>query len=157
MSKVSIWVFVIACICPTGFCAFLAANAFSTMLPKLPRIPMTMVAGLVGVILAATGVTDHIIKFFIMIGAAFCPIAGVMLADYVRSGWHGPRKGINWAGYIAWAIGLVFGLLGNITAGKFGYGLEPVIAMVMAAAAYFVLAALGLEPETISLGENKSE
>ena len=152
MAKVSNWVFVIACICPTGFCAFLAANAFSTMLPKLPRIPMTLVAGVVGVILAATGVTEKIIQFFVMIGAAFGPVAGVMLADYVRSGgWKGPRKGINWAGYIAWAIGLVFGLLGNITGGKFAYGLEPVFATMIAAAAYFALAGMGLEPETIEL------
>ncbi len=156
MAKVSSWVFVIACICPTGFCAFLAANAFSTMLPKLPRIPMTLVAGVVGVVLAATGVTDHIIKFFVMVSAAFGPIAGVMLADYIRSGgWNGPRKGINWAGYIAWAIGLVFGLLGAISGGKLEYGLEPLIAMVVAAAAYLVLAGMGLEPETIELSQKQ--
>ena len=79
-------------------------------------------------------------------------IAGVMLADYVRSGgWNGPRKGINWAGYIAWAFGLVLGLLGVITKGKFGYGLEALIPMAAAAAAYFVLAGFGLEPERIEL------
>ncbi len=152
LAKVSAWVFVIACICPTGFCAFLASNAFATMLPKLPRIPMTLAAGLIGVILAATGIANNLVSFFLMVGAAFGPIAGVMLADYVRSGgWKGPRKGINWAGYIAWAFGLVLGLLGVITKGKFGYGLEALIPMVAAAAAYFALAGLGLEPETIEL------
>lgn len=157
LAKISSWIFVIACICPTGFCAFLAANAFSTMLPKLPRVGMTLVAGGVGVVLAATGIASNLVGFFLMVGAAFGPIAGVMLADYVRSGgWAGPRKGINWAGYIAWAIGLVLGLLGPITGGKFGYGLEPLIAMVVAGAAYFALAGMGLEPETTELpqGEN---
>jgi len=92
-----------------------------------------------------------------MVGAAFGPIAGVMLADYIRSGgWNGPRKGINWAGYIAWIFGLVLGLLGVITKKKFGYGLESLIPMVAAAAAYFTLAGLGLEPETISLKEKKN-
>ena len=38
VAQVASWVFVIACICPTGFCAFLASNAFSTMLPKLQRV-----------------------------------------------------------------------------------------------------------------------
>jgi cytosine permease len=156
MAKVSAWVFVIACICPTGFCAFLASNAFATMLPKLPRIPMTLVAGAVGVVLAATGVANNLVGFFMMVGAAFSPIAGVMLADYIRSGgWAGPRKGINWAGYIAWAIGLVLGLLGAITKGKFGFGLEALIPMMVAAAAYFVLAAAGLEPETVELDSDK--
>ncbi|MCF7955432.1 MAG: cytosine permease [Phycisphaerae bacterium] len=152
LSKVSAWVFVIACICPLGFCAFLAANAFSTMMPKIPRTPMTLVAGAVGVVLAATGIANNLVGFFLMVGAAFGPIAGVMLADFVRhGGWAGPRKGINWAGYIAWGIGLLMGLLGPITGGKLGYGLEPLVAMVVAAAAYFVLAAMGLEPESVEL------
>lgn len=152
LAKASSWVFVVACICPLGFCAFLAANAFSTMLPKIPRIPMTLVAGLIGVILAATGKANDLVGFFVMVGAAFGPIAGVMLADFVRhGGWAGPRKGINWAGYIAWGIGLLVGLLGPITGGKLGYGLEPLIAMVVAAAAYFALAAMGLEPETVEM------
>jgi cytosine permease len=152
LAKLSAWVFVIACICPTGFCAFLASNAFATMLPKLPRIPMTLVAGLIGVILAATGIANNIVGFFLMVGAAFGPIAGVMLADYIQSGgWKGPRKGINWAGYLAWAFGLALGLLGVITKKKFGYGLEALIPMAAATAAYFALAGFGLEPETISL------
>jgi len=156
LAKGSSWVFVIACICPTGFCAFLASNAFATMFPKLPRIPMTLVAGMVGVVLAATGVAANLINFFLMVGAAFGPIAGVMLADFVRhGGWAGPRKGINWAGYIAWAIGLVLGLLGPITGGKFGYGLEPLVAMVVAAAAYFALAGMGLEPEAAELPQGE--
>ena len=152
MATVSSWIFVIACICPLGFCAFLAANAFSTMMPKIPRVPMAMVSGMVGVVLAATGVANNLIGFFLMVGAAFGPIAGVMLADYVRhGGWAGPRKGVNLAGYIAWAIGLLMGLLGPISGGELGYGLEPLVAMVVAAAAYFVLAGMGLEPETVEM------
>ena len=61
---------------PPSFCAFLAANAFSTMLPKLPRVGMTLIAGGVGVVLAATGTTKDLIGFFVMVGAAFGPIAG---------------------------------------------------------------------------------
>lgn len=156
LAKISSWIFVIACICPTGFCAFLAANAFSTMLPKLPRVGMTLVAGGVGVVLAATGIASNLVGFFLMVGAAFGPIAGVMLADFVRhGGWAGPRKGINWAGYIAWAIGLVLGLLGPVTGGKFGYGLEPLIAMVVAAAAYFALAGMGLESEAAEMPQGQ--
>lgn len=156
LAKASSWVFVIACICPLGFCAFLAANAFSTMLPKIPRVPMTMVAGLIGVVLAASGKAGDLVSFFVMVGAAFGPIAGVMLADYVRhGGWAGPRKGINWAGYIAWGIGLLMGLLGPLSGGKFSYGLEPLVAMVVAAAAYFILAGMGLESERVELGSGE--
>jgi cytosine permease len=37
-------------------------------------------------------------------------------ADFLLSGkvWPGPRRGVNWAGYIAWAAGYSVGMLGNI-------------------------------------------
>ena len=36
-----------------------------------------------------------------------------MVADYYLSGkrWAGPREGINWAGYIAWGVGFLIGIL----------------------------------------------
>ncbi len=69
LSNIMFWVFVIACICPTGFCAFLAANSFSTMFPKLPRMGLTLAAGAIGVVLAATGVANNLVGFFLIIGA----------------------------------------------------------------------------------------
>ncbi|MGA1980647.1 MAG: cytosine permease [Sedimentisphaerales bacterium] len=152
LSKIMYWVFVIACICPTGFCAFLAANSFSTMFPKLPRTGMTLAAGAVGVILAATGVAQNLVGFFLIIGASFGPIIGAMTADYIRSGeWVGPRKGINKAGYIAWAAGFIVGILGIIPGIGFSYGLETLMSFIVGFAVYLILAELGLEPETIKL------
>jgi len=50
---------------------------------------------------------------FTIVGASFGPICGAMTADYLLSGkrWAGPRQGINWAGYIAWALGFVVGIV----------------------------------------------
>ena len=152
IKTVMFWVFVIACICPTGFCAFLAANAFSTMFPKLPRIPLTLVAGVIGIILAATGVAQNLIAFFLIIGASFGPIIGAMTADYLRSGgWAGPRAGVNWAGYIAWAAGFIVGILGVIPGIGFGYGLETLMSFIVGFAVYLILAELGLEPRVVEL------
>jgi len=152
LSKIMYWVFVIACICPTGFCAFLAANSFSTMFPKLPRIGMALAAGAVGVILAATGVAQNLVAFFLIIGASFGPIIGAMTADYIRSGeWSGPRKGINKAGYIAWATGFFVGILGIIPGIGFSYGLETLMSFIVGFAVYLILAECGLEPETVKL------
>jgi cytosine permease len=149
LSKVIAWVFVIACICPTGFCAFLAANSFSTMFPKLPRVGMTLAAGAIGVVLAATGMAANLITFFLLIGASFGPIIGAMTADYIRHGkWVGPRKGINWAGYIAWAVGFLVGILGTFGC---SYGLETLMSFVVGFAVYLILADLGFEPETVEL------
>lgn len=152
LSKIIAWIFVIACICPTGFCAFLAANSFSTMFPKLPRTGMTLGAGAVGVVLAATGIAANLIGFFLIIGASFGPIIGAMAADYLRHGkWVGPRKGINLAGYIAWAVGFLVGILGILPGVGFSYGLETLMSFVVGFAVYLVLADLGLEPETVEL------
>ncbi len=151
LSGVMFWVFVIACICPTGFCAFLAANSFSTMFPSLPRMGMTLAAGVVGVILAATGVANNLIGFFLIIGASFGPILGAMVADYLRGGkWAGPREGINWAGYIAWAAGFLVGIL-NVFNKDWSYGLETLMSFIVGLAVYLILAEMGLEPKKVEL------
>jgi cytosine permease len=152
LAKIMYWVFLIACICPTGFCAFLAANAFSTMFPKIPSKPMTLVSGGVGVILAATGVAADLVGFFGIIGASFGPILGAMFADYIRSrGWNGPREGVNWAGYIAWACGFIVGILGVIPGIGFAYGLETLMSFIVGFAVYLLAAGMGCEPKSVPL------
>ena len=153
IATIMFWVFVIACICPTGFCAFLAGNAFSTMLPKLPRIGLTLGAGAIGIVLAATGVSQNLVGFFLIIGASFGPIVGAMTADYLRNGkWPGPRQGINWAGYIAWAVGFVIGIFGIIPGIGFPYGLETLMSFVVGFSVYLILSDLGLEPKVVEIG-----
>lgn len=164
LAKVAAWGFVLASICPTGFCAFLFANAFSTMFPKLPRMPLALLAGLIGSIGAATGIANNLVIFFLIIGASFGPVIGAMTAQYIRDGrWKGPRVGINWAGYLAWAAGFIVGLLdmfpelgsrfglpglGSI---GFSYGLSTLMSYIVGLAVYLVLAELGLEPKEVSL------
>lgn len=152
VATIMFWVFVIACICPTGFCAFLAGNAFSTMFPKMKRLVLTLGAGAVGTVLAATGLAQNLVGFFLIIGASFGPIIGAMVADYLRSGkWSGPRQGINWAGYIAWAVGFFVGILGVIPGIGFFYGLETLMSFIVGFTVYLILAELGLEPEVVEL------
>jgi len=88
-----------------------------------------------------------------VLGAAFAPVVGAMAADYVRQKgrWGGPRRGTNFAGMVAWAIGLAVGLapwigpaLGNDRLAR----LQPaaVLAFLAAFVSYAALAAIGLEP-----------
>lgn len=105
--------FTLASIPPACFCAFIAGNSFSTMIPGVPRMSSTMAGVTVAIVLAVTGVAENLIGFFTIVGASFGPICGAMAADYLLSGrrWAGPREGINPAGYIAWGIGFVVGIL----------------------------------------------
>jgi cytosine permease len=107
------FLFAVASIVPACFCAFIAGNSFSTMLPGVPRMSSTMVGVTVALILAITGYAANLAVVFSLVGASFGPICGAMVADYLLSGgkWSGPRAGINWAGYAAWALGFIVGIL----------------------------------------------
>jgi cytosine permease len=107
------FLFAIASIPATCFCSFIAGNSFSTMIPGVPRVSSSMVGAVVGIVLAVTGVAANLISFFTIVGASFGPIIGAMTADYMLCGrkWAGPREGINMAGYLAWAVGFIVGIL----------------------------------------------
>ena len=112
LAPVMFFLFAVASMVPTCFSSFIASNSFSTMLPRIPRAVSTFAALTVSIALAVTGLADHLIGFFGIVGASFGPICGAMMADYLEagSGWSGPRLGINWAGCIAWAVGFAVGV-----------------------------------------------
>ena len=116
LAPIMFFLFAAASVAPTCFCTFIASNSFGTMLPKIPRGVSTLVGVTVGAILAVTGVAKNLIWFFQIVGASFGPICGAMAADYLLAGrkWSGPRQGINWAGYAAWAVGFAVGILDRI-------------------------------------------
>ena len=72
-----------------------------------------MVGAAIAAVLAITGVAANLIGLFTVIGASFGPICGAMMADYLLSGrkWSGPREGVNIAGYGAWVVGFIVGII----------------------------------------------
>ena len=78
-----------------------------------------------------------------------------MAADYWLSGkkWAGPREGINFAGYLAWAAGFVIGILPflPISAETKPY-LQPaaVYSFIVGFVVYAVLAKAGLQPKPVT-------
>jgi len=150
------FLFAIASIPATCFCIFIAGNSFSTMIPRVPRVSSSMAAGAVGIALAVTGVATHLISFFSIVGASFGPICGAIAADYLLSGkrWAGPREGINWAGYIAWAVGFLVGILPflPIPADVRRY-VQPaaLYSFVAGFVMYALLAKAGLEPKVVDM------
>jgi len=152
------FLFAIASIGPACFCAFIAGNSFSTMIPGVPRITSMMVGCTVSIVLAVTGVAADLIGFFTIVGASFGPICGAMAADYLLSGrqWKGPREGINWAGYGSWAVGFVVGILPNLPVPpQLKTYAQPAVlySFIAGFLVYALLAKAGLEPRTILLEE----
>jgi cytosine permease len=156
LSKAMFILFAIASFAPACFSSFIAANSIGTMFPKASKTLMVTGGAVVAVFLAIKGWAFNLGSVFGLIGASFGPICGSMVADYLLSGrkWAGPRKGINWAGYIAWAVGFIVAILPNPMVGgaKYSYiNPAPVIAFVIGFVLYALLAKAGLQPPTIQM------
>jgi cytosine permease len=155
IASAMLFLFAIASIPPTCFCSFIVGNSFSTMIPGVPRVTSTMLGALVGIIIAVTGGAEHLVSFFTIIGASFGPICGAMAADYMLSGkkWAGPREGINLAGYIAWAVGFLVGILPflPLPAEILPYTQPaPLYSCIVGYVVYVALAKAGMEPKVAS-------
>ncbi|MBX5493887.1 MAG: cytosine permease [Bryobacteraceae bacterium] len=151
-----LFLFAIASITPACFCAFIAGNSFSTMIPGVSRLASTMAGVTVAILLAVTGAAENLVAFFSIVGASFGPICGAMAADYLLSGgrWSGPREGINLAGYGAWAVGFLVGILPFLPVSEQlkTYSQPAVVySFVTGFVLYVALAKAGLQPKVVPM------
>jgi cytosine permease len=154
-AAVAFFFFAVASIAPMCFSSFIAGNSLATMIPGVPRTTSTMVGAVIAAILAITGVAANLVNLFTIIGASFGPICGAIVADYLLSGkrWSGPREGINFAGYGAWAVGFIIGILKFLPIPEdIKPYLEPaaVYSFIAGFLVYIVLAKAGLQPKLAS-------
>jgi cytosine permease len=139
------------------FSSFIAANSFKTVMPKVNPFISVGIGAIVSMVLAITGYAGNLGGVFGLIGASFGPICGAMLVNYLLAGgrWTGPRAGFNAAGWIAWAIGFVVGILPNpmlpASLQVPNIPCAPVTAFVVGAVVYFICAKLGLESSVIPM------
>ncbi len=133
------------------FSSFIAANSFKTVMPQVNSFLSVGLGALVSILLAVTRVAGDLGAVFGFIGASFGPICGAMCADYLLAGrrWAGPRAGFNPAGWAAWALGFLVGILPNF---QIDVPAAPVVAFVVGAVVYFVLAKAGLESKILPYG-----
>jgi cytosine permease len=157
LAPVMFFLFAAASVAPTCFCTFIAANSFATMIPQVPRSVSTLVGVTFGATLAVAGVAQNLIGFFVIVGASFGPICGAIAADYILAGykWSGPRQGINWAGYVAWASGFLVGILDHIPGVPASWVKADrpgvLFSFIVGFAVYFVLAKTGVRSATVLL------
>lgn len=132
------------------FSAMIAANSFKTMLPNVNANLSVSIGGIVAIILAVTGIAGDAVVVFGFIGASFGPICGAMYIDYFANGkkWSGPREGVNPAGWLAWAVGFIVGVLPN-----FGVNIpmSPVAAFLAGAIVYAACVKTGLQSKLVEL------
>jgi cytosine permease len=141
----------IAAFPPACFSSFIAANSFKTTLPKVNPFISVGIGAAVSIALAITGWAGKAIIVFQIIGASFGPVCGAMLVEYVLNGgkWSGPRAGFNPAGWIAWALGFIVGILPILN--LYPVPAAPVAAFIVGAVAFFVCAKMGLQSAVVPI------
>jgi cytosine permease len=160
VASAMLFLFALASVTPTCFCAFIAGNSFSTMLPGVPRMGSTMAGVTVAIVLAVTGAAENLAAFFSIVGASFGPICGAMAADYLLSGrrWAGPRQGINIAGYGAWAVGFLVGIMPFLPIDpEWKRLIQPAVvySFITGFVVYAALAKAGLQPAVVPMQTGK--
>ena len=147
------------------FSSFIAANSFKTTLPKVNPFVSVGIGAVVSILIALFPFgaaanakwAAQLPSVFGIIGASFGPIVGAMVVDYLLAGskWAGPRAGFNLAGWIAWALGFLVGIMPNLHAWKPetfpNVQCAPVAAFIVGAVVYFLCAKLGLESQSVPL------
>jgi cytosine permease len=144
------------------FSSFIAANSFKTTMPKVNPFVSVGIGAVISIILAITGWAGSLPKVFGLIGASFGPIVGAMVVDYLLSGgsWSGPRAGVNPAGWIAWLLGFIVGILPNPMLSDIVHvdiPCAPVAAFIVGAVVYFVCAKMGLQSQVIPMPGRTAE
>jgi cytosine permease len=152
--------FAITSIPSACFCAFIAGNSFSTMIPGVKRISSMMAGVTVAILLAITGVAENLIGFFTIVGASFGPICGAMTADYLLSGrkWTGPREGVSIPGYTAWALGFLVGILPFLpVSAELKAAAQPAVlySYLTGFIVYAALAKTGLQPAIVAMPQTR--
>ena len=141
----------IAAFPPACFSSFIAANSFKTTMPGVNPFITVGIGAAISILLAVTGLAGKAIIVFVIIGATFGPICGAMLVEYLlnKGEWSGPRAGFNPAGWIAWLVGAVVGVLPILK--LYPVPAAPVAAFIVGAVVYFLCAKLGLQSAVVSL------
>ena len=126
-------------------------NFISTTFNKnLHRVGTTIVLGVVGSILAAAGILSQFTEFLIVLGVAFPPIAGIMVAEYfVVKRWRGELDATRAAGtlpkfaprivpatIVIWVISAVVGYF--VT-----WGIPALVSLFLSMALYIIAGKLG--------------
>jgi len=115
------------------------------------RAVVTLVIGVVGSVLAAAGILTRFMDFLIILGVAFPPIAGIMVAEYfVVKKWRPELEASRASGVVPvtapmWVPAtLVIWLVAALIGHYWTWGLPSINSLVIAFGAYVVLGKAGL-------------
>lgn len=104
-----------------------AALGFSVIFKKIPKYQLTIIAGIVGTVMAVAGIYDHFIPFLIFLSALIPPIGGIYVADYLlnKNKYHfnnlDQMTNMNPIGLTTWVVASLVAF--STTSAPSGFGL----------------------------------
>ena len=104
------------------------ALSFSSISPKLNRRMVTIVAGVIGIVIAMLGAADYFITFLSAIGIVVAPFGGVYLATFYldrgrsRFAAGDARRTVEPVAIVAWVVGIFVALATASPDGGLGLG-----------------------------------
>jgi cytosine permease len=126
-------------------------NFISTAFGKnLHRVTTTIVLGIVGSVLAAAGILGQFAGFLIILGVAFPPIAGIMVAEYfIVRRWRPELDATRASGRLPETAPrivpatIVIWVVSALTGYVITWGIPPVLSLVLSMVLYVIAGKLG--------------
>ncbi|MFC0271824.1 NCS1 family transporter [Metabacillus herbersteinensis] len=114
--------------------------------PKVPFYAGVIIAGIIGMVSQPWNLFDTLIPFLLIIGGVLAGLVGILFTDYYlirkrrvnvkdlyeQDGQYRYHAGLNWAGFISWAIGGT----GAVIFSNYSF----VVGFVLSATSYYILA-----------------
>jgi len=117
--------------------AYSGGLALKNIFPNVKRNNLTYIAGIIGTIVAASGIIFKFQDFLGLLSSTVSPIAGIMWVEYyiLQKRKFVVRKNVNWIAMVSWILGSII----TYFTGVWGIGLSPINGIIIAGILYYVL------------------
>lgn len=117
--------------------AYSGGLALKTIFPNMKRNNLTLIAGLIGTVIAASGIIFKFEDFLSILSMTVSSIAGIMWVEYyvINKQKLIKRSGTNWIAIASWLLG--FGV-SHVTT-ELDFGIPPINGIIFAGLLYYVI------------------
>lgn len=117
--------------------AYSGGLALKTVFPNMKRDNLTLIAGLIGTAIAASGIIFKFQNFLSILSMTVSSIAGVMWVEYyiINKQKLVKRLGINWVAIVSWLVGFVVSYITT----KINFGVPPINGIILAGLLYYII------------------
>lgn len=117
--------------------AYSGGLALKNVFPKVKRVYLTFIAGIIGTIIAAFGFINLFQDFLSFLSSTVSAIAGIMWVEYyfIQKKKMVIRKGVNWLAIVAWIVGAA---VSNISS-SMSFGISAINAIIVSGILYYIL------------------